>query len=310
MAENKPPQSKVKIVLWQSGLYWLPIMFALVLAKWGDLFPVWLILLLAFVVAGLFFLAALLHIREVGGLKYLDRYIHDHLFISISTVVVFCCLFFGTVTYLLIRPYRIDAARPTAPHASQATPTSFPPTPNNHPSTAPPKTHSFRHPTESAPPANAASAGTKTPTPQPAPGSIVCTDLTQSNCGPNGTINVTVDTPPLNPTWSAESKSSDNPSLPYRQDVTVTPNVQWQPVSFIVICSDEIKDVNPLGFFMGKKDWGVTQQSNKIGFVYFDNPPLAARTSMLVVVSSDKPFRVIDVKPAQIAPRRNVMDPQ
>jgi len=119
-----------------------------------------------------------------------------------------------------------------------------------------------------------------------------------------GTINV--DTPPLKLEWTV-SPFEPNEQFKYRQSVTVKGNVAFNPVSFVVVCDQEIKDVS-VGGLMIRSDFGITAQSNKIGYVYYENPPLPPGVALRVIVSSTNPFSVLRVEPAQIQPRRNAAD--
>lgn len=117
------------------------------------------------------------------------------------------------------------------------------------------------------------------------------------DCGP----------PPLKLTWSVRPASPDG-AFAYRQIVTVEANIDFHPVSFAIYCDREIKDVSPGGTFF-RLDAGITSQSNKIGYVYYENPSLAAGVPLMVTVSSTEPFNVLKVEQHAITPRRNAADP-
>ena len=59
---------------------------------------------------------------------------------------------------------------------------------------------------------------------------------------------------------------------------------------------------------MFKPDFAVTQQSNKIGYVYYESPALPPGVDLAITVSSTNPFSVLDVRQAIIEPRTNVAD--
>jgi hypothetical protein len=145
-------------------------------------------------------------------------------------------------------------------------------------------------------------------------GNVQSGSVTQGPCSSNqqgGTgnqSNINCVPPPLQLDWSAKPTTNAGNNWDYNQLVTVKANVDFHPVSFVIVCDQEIKDVSPGGVFLGTKDWGVTQQSNKIGFVYYDNPSLAPGVPLIITVSSDKPFSVLEVKPANIQPRKSAWD--
>jgi len=126
------------------------------------------------------------------------------------------------------------------------------------------------------------------------------------NGGTGNTAASTCTPPPLKLAWTSRSLHSDN-RFQYRNMVTVTANIAFQPVSLIVICDQEIKDISAAGL-MYKPDFAVTQQSNKIGYVYYESPALAPGVDLAITVSSTNPFSVLDVRQEIIKPRKNVAD--
>ena len=118
-----------------------------------------------------------------------------------------------------------------------------------------------------------------------------------------GTINL--GPPPLKLDWTAKPLTSDK--FQYAQQVTVTANVAFQPVSLVIECDQEIKDVAPSGI-MFRPDFGITQQSNKIGYVYYESPSLAPGVKLSIGVFRTNPFSILDVRPAAITPRKNMAD--
>jgi hypothetical protein len=114
--------------------------------------------------------------------------------------------------------------------------------------------------------------------------------------------------PPLKLHWTTSPLAASD-SFQYRQAVIVTGNVALKPVSLIVVCNQEIKEVSPIGYMI-RPDFGVSQQSNKIGLVYYENPPLAPGVGLTIMISAANPFSVLDVRRAVIKPRKNAADPQ
>jgi hypothetical protein len=122
----------------------------------------------------------------------------------------------------------------------------------------------------------------------------------------NGTAIVNNGPPPLELKWTSEDAPA-TVEYPYAKTVVVRSNQIFSPVSLIVICSAEIKLVSP-GGFMTRPDFGVTQQSNRIGYVYYESPPLAPGVPLSIGIAGQVPFKIEDVKPANIQPRKNVLD--
>jgi hypothetical protein len=114
--------------------------------------------------------------------------------------------------------------------------------------------------------------------------------------------------PPLRLHWTTSPLAASD-KFQYRQAVIVTGNVALKPVSLIVVCNHEIKEVAPIGYMI-RPDFGVTQQSNKIGLVYYENPPLTPGVSLTIMISAANPFSVLDVRRAVIKPNTNAADPQ
>lgn len=119
-----------------------------------------------------------------------------------------------------------------------------------------------------------------------------------------GTINL--ESPPLKLEWTANPLQPDE-KFQYRETVNVTTNIVFQPVSLIVICDQEIKDITAMGL-MYRADFAVTQQDNKIGYVYYESPALVPGVGLTITVSSTNPFSVLGVRQAVIKPRKNAAD--
>jgi hypothetical protein len=111
---------------------------------------------------------------------------------------------------------------------------------------------------------SAQSSTAPAPTPPPptsqncAPGASCAQSNGQQGGITAGTINV--GPPPLRLDWT--TSPATNGRFPYAQQVIVTANVAFQPVSLIIVCDQEIKEVSPKGFMI-RSDSGVTQQSNQ-----------------------------------------------
>jgi hypothetical protein len=147
----------------------------------------------------------------------------------------------------------------------------------------------------------------ETPSPREMDGTTTgpCSNI-QIRAKNHASINCTP--PPLKLHWTTRLlAASDN--FQYRQAVIVTGNVTLKPVSLIIVCNQEIKEVSPVGYMI-RPDFGVTQQSNKIGLVYYENPPLTPGVSLTIMISAANPFSVLDVRRAVIKPNTNAADPQ
>ena len=137
---------------------------------------------------------------------------------------------------------------------------------------------------------------------------IATSPCTAQANGGNATVeNCNSGPPPLKLTWASESKPSQDTNHAFYEEVRITPNVEWHPVSIAVKCRDEIKAITPYGMLIGS-DAFVTDQSNTIGYVFVKDPPVAAGGTLIVGIFADKP---IDVEAVVIAPnsaRKNVLD--
>jgi hypothetical protein len=100
--------------------------------------------------------------------------------------------------------------------------------------------------------------------------------------------------PPLEIKWSVREHEGGNANWKFEKIVTVTPNVEWHPISLAVFCDQEVKDGMPEGAFMGlQKGFDSTKRTI---FLYYPNPPQAATIPLSFEVFSDREFKVIDVK--------------
>jgi hypothetical protein len=104
MLEAKP-KSLTKQRLCKVGLYLTPFVYAAFLVEWGNSLPAWGVILSGCVVIGIFVLAGLLHLKEIGGWKRVEEYIQSHLWSSIAAIVALCCVIMGTWIYLAVRPH-------------------------------------------------------------------------------------------------------------------------------------------------------------------------------------------------------------
>jgi len=124
--------------------------------------------------------------------------------------------------------------------------------------------------------------------------------ITQGPCsnlqlgGSNNSQGGNCEAPPLKLDWSVAAIPPTD-GFSNSQMLSVKPNVDFHPVSFIIVCDQDIKAVNPGGVFFGYQSSGITKESNRVGYVYFDNPSLAAGVALQVVVSSDKQFKILNV---------------
>jgi hypothetical protein len=165
-------------------------------------------------------------------------------------------------------------------------------TPNN-----PPDATEKPEPKPSPKPRSSKNPVPASPVLPPPPVTQTCTG---SNCiGVNNgsaTQSIIVDTPPLKLAWSVVA---DQPTggFPYRQTVTVKTNVDFHPVSLVVMCSEEIKNIQAYGVFNSPR-FGITKDSKKVGYIYYENPPLAPGVPLVISVDSASPFSVVDVQAA------------
>lgn len=127
-----------KQTLWRVGLYLAPFAFALVLLRWGNLFPAWLVIVFSVAVIVLFSLAGFIHVKERG---FRDHF-HENPVLYVVSIALLSCVVLGTVMYLAMRP----AWHPPLP-PSRNTADSIPLPP-------PTQTASALHPTETKPSKN------------------------------------------------------------------------------------------------------------------------------------------------------------
>lgn len=119
------------------------------------------------------------------------------------------------------------------------------------------------------------------------------------NCGP----------PALKISWTVAEKPSQDYNHPFYREVSVTPNIQWQPVRLKVTCSAEIKSISPYGvLFMS--DGYVSQNNPKVGYVTVEAPSVAAGQALVLGVFADEPITVDNVELSNVARRRNVVEGQ
>jgi hypothetical protein len=166
----------------------------------------------------------------------------------------------------------------------------------------PPSVTQEPKPTSNPKPASNSRRAKTRPPENPVPPPPVTQACSGSNCIGNNygsaTQAIIVATPPLKLTWSA---IRDEPAgdFPYRQTVTVKATAEFHPVSLAVICDEEIKKIQAYGVFNYSR-FGIAKESNKIGYIYYENPPLAPGVPLVISVDSTKPFSVVDVKPIRL----------
>jgi hypothetical protein len=125
-----------------------------------------------------------------------------------------------------------------------------------------------------------------------------CSALQQGGSGNEASINC--EPPPLKLNWSVEAMPP-NDKFSNRQRISVISNVDFHPVSFVIVCDHDIKAVDVFGVFSGANAWGIMPGRANIGYVYFDNPSLAPGVPLRVLVSADKPFNILRVQQARLA---------
>ena len=103
--QNSSGKPSIKIRLWQGTGSLMSIVYGLVLVKWGNFIPTWLILALASIVVGLLVASGILHMRGIG----FSKSFHAHPFAYVAAIVMCCCVAVGTSVYLLVRPQRKGA---------------------------------------------------------------------------------------------------------------------------------------------------------------------------------------------------------
>lgn len=168
-AQNQPPEPqkpRAKHYAWKAGLYLTPFLYAAVLTKWGNDFSASLIIAMGCVVVGLFLAAGLLHLRDIGGRRWLRENFHTHPVPYVLAIVVVCCVVLGTSVYLAVRPPLQHIAKaPPNPNPVLNPPANNPPsaiTPTAKPHNKPPATPSAQPSpaTPAIPPAESAAQPT------------------------------------------------------------------------------------------------------------------------------------------------------
>jgi hypothetical protein len=129
-------------------------------------------------------------------------------------------------------------------------------------------------------------------------GDASVTNPTVNNFGP----------PPLEMKWSAKSVNrpqltEDKKSFKYQQQVTVTVNQRYTPVSVGVLCSADIGEI--VGFLRDPhmqlfSRHGTDRDNTHMGFVYWEGSPVTPDQPLMISIRSDQPFSVLDVQQAKI----------
>jgi hypothetical protein len=116
---------------------------------------------------------------------------------------------------------------------------------------------------------------------------------------------VTVDAPPLNitATLAEQRKPPDmSPALAkfaHFNTLTVTPNMQWQPVAFRFLCDQELKAVTVPGVSVGGDEDGISPENPKAGFVYRSESD-GAHMPIVVDIYSDVDISNCETRPISV----------
>jgi len=126
-----PPKLKGKHIAWKVGVILLTPLYCLILAIYGYSMSGWWVIFLLAIVFGAFLISLILHLRDMGGSAQMGTYVRNHLFGSLSAIVVLFCVIVGTGIYLAIRIKtelnKAALARPAA--STPQTAVSTPPAP-------------------------------------------------------------------------------------------------------------------------------------------------------------------------------------
>jgi hypothetical protein len=118
-----------------------------------------------------------------------------------------------------------------------------------------------------------------------------------TNCG-------TPPPPPLKLSWSAaEISPSARQDFRYEKEITVTPNVDYSPVSMGIWCNSEIGMVGfnfKTGGAFSSSFEGTAQGNSMLGYVYFESPAVRPNKPLLVYIYSNHPLTVLRVEPTKI----------
>jgi len=156
-------------------------------------------------------------------------------------------------------------------------------------------------PTQTVRPVGKLRPKTSTPT-QPTPGQTQFCEggnCAQSSGQTGGvTAGVFVDTPPLKLTWAVRESVSDKPAdFPYAQQVTVSVNTLYTPVSLAITCDSDIDEFSVYGA-MSNMTQGVSKK--RVAFFKYSSPVLAPGEQLLIQIRAKQPFLVKDVQRAKI----------
>lgn len=134
--------------------------------------------------------------------------------------------------------------------------------------------------------------------------------------GPGGAISVgqqggitagtvTVDTPPLNitATLSEERNLPGSAKFAHAKVLTVTPNVQWQPVAFRFLCDQKLREVDVPGVSFGGDQSGISPENPKAGFVYRGSAD-GAHMPITVYLYSDVALTECETHPVSVTYRK------
>src|ERR1035437_429322 len=95
---------RAKHIAWKTGLYLTPFVYAAVLALWGASLSKTVVIIAAIFAVGLYLVAGLLHIRDIGGFAWLGKNFQDHPAPYVSAAVLLICVILGTGVYVAVRP--------------------------------------------------------------------------------------------------------------------------------------------------------------------------------------------------------------
>ncbi len=112
------------------------------------------------------------------------------------------------------------------------------------------------------------------------------------------TAGVVVDTPPLKITWTVHESVSDKPAdFPYAQQVRVSVNTLYTPVSLAIICDSEIGEISVYGALLNFTS-GISEKH--IAFFKYSSPVLTPEEPLTIQIRAKQPFLVKDVQRAKI----------
>jgi hypothetical protein len=100
------PKGRWKWLLFKVGAYMTPLVYAAILEKWGRFLSTAVIMTAGVVVLLIFWAAAIIHFKDIGGWKRVRGNLRDHPIPYVVAIVLFSCTIVGTCVYLAVRPSR------------------------------------------------------------------------------------------------------------------------------------------------------------------------------------------------------------